>query len=112
MRRISSPISSWLCSLLVALALSLGAVSPTTLSHAASQKADINSATLEELVAVTGIGKDTAQNILAYKKEHGNFSSMGELEAVNGVGKVRLEALQETFSVNSKKKGKTASSNK
>jgi competence protein ComEA len=71
----------------------------------AAIKADLNTATLEQLEAVKGIGHDTAQNILDYKKEHGNFGTMNDLEAVSGVGKVRLEALNEAFMVESSKKG-------
>jgi len=101
MRRNSPHLSSFI----LALFLAIGLLGPAPLTHAAG-KPDINAATLEQLVTVTGIGEDTANNILAYKKEHGKFSSMEELETVNGVGKVRLEALREAFSVGSKKSGK------
>ena len=64
----------------------------------------INTATIEQLETVNGVGQDTAQNILDYKKEHGKFTSMEELETVKGVGKVRLQALNEAFTVESTKK--------
>jgi competence protein ComEA len=88
---------------MLALCLSLGLFIPITGAIAAI-KADLNTATLEQLEAVKGIGHDTAQNILDYKKEHGNFGTMNDLEAVSGVGKVRLEALNEAFMVESSKK--------
>jgi len=90
--------------LMLALCLSLGLFLPATGSMAA-MKADLNTATIEQLEAVKGVGHDTAQNILDYKKEHGKFTSMDQLEAVNGVGKVRLDALNEAFVVESTKKG-------
>jgi competence protein ComEA len=93
-----------LSTLMLALCLSLGLFLPITGAMAAI-KADLNTATLEQLEAVKGIGHDTAQNILDYKKEHGNFGTMNDLEAVSGVGKVRLEALNEAFMVESSKKG-------
>ena len=93
-----------LSTLMLALCLSLGLFLPITGAMAAI-KADLNTATLEQLEAVKGIGHDTAQNILDYKKEHGNFGTMNDLEAVSGVGKVRLEALNEAFIVESFKKG-------
>ncbi|MEX0830183.1 MAG: helix-hairpin-helix domain-containing protein [Nitrospirales bacterium] len=85
--------------LMLALFLSMSFMFPITGAEAAETKADINAASLAQLEAVKGIGHDTAQNILDYKKEHGKFSSMDELEAVSGVGKVRLDALNEAFTV-------------
>jgi competence protein ComEA len=87
-----------LSTLILAICLTFGLFFQISAAMAA-MKADLNVATLEQLEAVKGIGHDTAQNILDYKKEHGNFSSMDELEAVNGVGKVRLDALNEAFTV-------------
>ncbi len=91
--------------LMLALFLSMSFMYPITWAEATETKADINSASLAQLEAVKGIGHDTAQNILDYKKEHGNFSSMDELEAVSGVGKVRLNALNEAFTVEQTKEG-------
>ena len=92
-----------LSAFLLAMCFSLGMLLPATGAFAAV-KADINSASVAQLEAVTGIGPDTAKNILNYKKEHGKFKSMDELEAVIGVGKVRLEALNAVFAVEATKK--------
>ncbi len=92
-----------LSAFLLAMCFSLGMLLPVTGTFAAV-KTDINSASIAQLEAVTGIGPDTAKNILDYKKEHGNFKSMDELEVVIGVGKVRLEALNATFTVGTTKK--------
>ena len=92
-----------LSTLMLALCLSLGLFLPVTGAMAAME-ADLNIATIEQLEAVKGVGHDRAKNILDYKKEHGNFTTMEQLEAVNGVGKVRLDALNEAFMVESTKK--------
>jgi competence protein ComEA len=95
--------STKISSLMLAICFSLGLFFPVTWAVAAV-KTDINTATIEQLEMVNGVGQDTAQNILDYKKEHGKFQSIEELEAVKGVGKVRLQALNEAFMVESSKK--------
>ena len=85
----------------LALVLSVGLLFPMPWAEAAVAKIDINSASLEQLEAVKGVGHDIAQNILAYKKDHGVFTTFEDLGHVKGVGKVRLEALREAFTVGS-----------
>ena len=85
----------------LALVLSVGLLSPMPWAAAAGGKIDINSASLEQIEAVKGVGHDLAQNILAYRKDHGAFKTLDDLDNVKGVGKVRLEALRNTFTVGS-----------
>ena len=54
----------------------------------------LNSATLEALDALPGVGPVTAQRILDYRSEHGAFASVDELDAVPGIGPARLEQLR------------------
>jgi competence protein ComEA len=55
----------------------------------------LNSATLEQLDALPGIGPVTAQKILDFRQEHGAFGSVDELDAVPGIGPARLEQLRD-----------------
>ena len=55
----------------------------------------LNSATLEQLDALPGVGPVTAQKILDYRQEHGAFGSVDELDAVSGIGPARLDELRE-----------------
>jgi competence protein ComEA len=54
----------------------------------------LNTATLEQLDTLPGVGPVTAQKILDYRQEHGAFGSVDELDAVSGIGPARLEQLR------------------
>jgi competence protein ComEA len=54
----------------------------------------LNSATLEQLDGLPGIGPVTAQKILDYRQQHGAFGSVDELDAISGIGPARLEQLR------------------
>ena len=64
------------------------------LSNAKQGKVNINTATLEELQTIKGIGKKKAEAILQYRKEHGAFRTNEDLLQVKGIGKKALEAIE------------------
>ena len=65
-----------------------------TPSNAKQEKVNINTATLEELQTIKGIGKKKAEAILQYRKEHGVFRTKEDLLQVKGIGKKALEAIE------------------
>ena len=56
---------------------------------------DINTADAYDLQRLPGIGEKRAQDILAYREEHGPFRAADELTEVPGIGPVILENLRE-----------------
>jgi competence protein ComEA len=54
---------------------------------------DINTATQVELETLPGVGAVTAQNILAWRTQHGRFTSVSELQQVSGIGPAKYAGL-------------------
>ena len=71
-----------------------GNLSNTTPSNSKQGTVNINTATLEELQTIKGIGKKKAEAILQYRKEHGAFRTKEDLLRVKGIGKKALEAIE------------------
>jgi competence protein ComEA len=70
-----------------------GAAAATT--PAPGQPLNLNTATLEQLDTLSGIGPLTAQKILDFREERGGFGSIDELGEIPGIGDVRLASLRE-----------------
>lgn len=60
---------------------------------------NINTATVDELTMVKGIGDTKAKNIVAYREEHGSFNSVEELKEVDGIGDTLYEQIAGSFTV-------------
>lgn len=46
----------------------------------------INTATIEQLQTLSGIGYEKAKGIVSYREEHGSFQNIEEIKNVNGIG--------------------------
>ena len=56
-------------------------------------KININTATIEQLTMLPGIGHSKAQNIIDYREEYGYFETIDDLVNVKGFSKNTVETL-------------------
>ena len=56
---------------------------------------NLNTATLQELDTLPGVGPSTAQAILDYRQQHGRFGTVDELLEVRGIGDAKLAQLRD-----------------
>ncbi len=59
----------------------------------------INTATLEELMTLEGIGEAKAKSIIAYREEHGPYQAIEDLLNVSGIGESLLAKIKENITL-------------
>lgn len=62
-------------------------------------KVNINTATKEELMTLSGIGESRAEDIIRYREEHGGFSSIDEIQNVSGIGEKSFQKIEDQIEV-------------
>ena len=67
----------------------------TSKEEAKEGKVNINTATVEELKTLKGVGENKAEAIIEYRKKNGSFQTKEDLMKVRGIGKKLFESFQE-----------------
>jgi competence protein ComEA len=60
---------------------------------------NINTATLEKLDSLPGIGPTTAQKIIDYRAQHGPFQQIEEIMNVSGIGPATFDRIKDLITV-------------
>ena len=60
---------------------------------------NLNTATLEQLQTLPGVGPVLAQRILDYRDQHGGFATVADLQKVSGIGDSRYNDLKNRVTV-------------
>ncbi|MEE8475230.1 MAG: helix-hairpin-helix domain-containing protein [Myxococcota bacterium] len=68
---------------------------------------NVNTATVEELQLLPGIGEARARAVIAVRKQRGGFKSLEDLLQVKGIGEVGLDRLRPHVTVNGRTTAKS-----
>ena len=64
-----------------------------------SKMVNINSASVEKLSSLNGIGKSTAEKIVKYREENGYFNTIEEIMNVSGIGESKFNSIKDNIEV-------------
>lgn len=62
-------------------------------------KVNLNTATREELMTLSGVGESRADSIVAYREEHGGFKSTEELMQISGIKEGLYHKIKDNITV-------------
>lgn len=84
---------------LILVAVLFFGISGAFLQVSADSKIDVNTAAVEQLTEIKGIGPVIAQRIVDYRQENGRFTSKEQLQEIKGIGPSTLAKIEERITL-------------
>lgn len=72
----------------------------SSLGASAEGKVNINKASKDDLMKLSGVGESKAQAIIDYRDSIGGFKGVDELKNVDGIGEKTVEKLKDSITIN------------
>ena len=74
-------------------------IATPSVAQADDNKVNINSADINELMGLPGIGETLAQRIIDYRQTNGDFQSIEEIMAVSGIGEGKFDSIRKYIKI-------------
>jgi len=97
-----TPQFRWVGVFLALLMLAGAALPPPAAAQPPGEKVNINTAAVDDLVTLPGIGKSYAQRIVEYRDKNGPFKKVEDLLNVRGIGEKTFERIRDRITVGAK----------
>ena len=74
-------------------------ISDGGISSSSGDVININTANLEQLMKISGVGKTKAEAIISYREKNGDFKKKEDITKVRGIGKATFEKIKDKIEV-------------
>ena len=63
------------------------------------EKVNINTADMEQLMQLPGVGEGTAKKIIDYRKSNGQFKTLDQLKLIPGIGEKKYKKMEDMLTI-------------